>query len=172
MKTAHSVAMLCAVPLFASVAAVADKVAVIESEETRVVATFDAANEVTDVVIESKDYWGDWILNENGTNDAEQTLADGADYALLGSGDCDGNGIADSTDIANGAEDRDHDGRLDVCERMNGDMNLNGFVDMRDVYYWLGIADSPFQYQGDLDGDGEYSFGDLAYILMNMGSAV
>lgn len=172
MKTGNSVALLCAVPLFASFAAVADKVAVIESEETRVVATFDAADEITDVVVESKNDWGAWILNEIGTSDAEQALADGADYALIASGDCDGNGIADSTDIANGAEDRDRDGRLDACERVNGDMNLNGFVDSRDVYYWMGIADSPFQYQGDLDGDGEYSFGDLAYILLNMGSAV
>lgn len=172
MKTGNSVAVLCAVPLFASFAAVADKVAVIESAETRVVATFDAANEITDVVVESRDDWGAWILNEIGTNDAEQTLADGADYALIGSGDCDGNGIADASDIASGAEDRDRDNRLDVCERINGDMNLNGFVDIRDVNYWMGIADSPFQYQGDLDGDGEYSFGDLAYILLNIGSAV
>jgi len=59
-----------------------------------------------------------------------------------------------------------------MCERINGDMNLNGFVDSRDVYYWMGIAESPFEYQGDLDGDGEYSFGDLAFILLNMGSAV
>lgn len=172
MKTGNTVALLCAAPLFASLAAVADKVAVIESEETRVVATFDATNEVTDVVVEAKDDWGAWILDEIGTDDAEQVLADGADYALIGSGDCDGNGVADSADIAGGAEDRDRDGRLDVCERTNGDMNLNGFVDMRDVYYWMGIADSPFQYQGDLDGDGEYSFGDLAYILLNIGSAV
>ena len=171
MKTA-SVALLCTLPLLASLDASADKVAVIESAETRVVATFDAADEITDVVVESKNDWGAWILNEIGTSDAEQALADGADYALIASGDCDGNGIADSTDIAGGAEDRDRDGRLDVCERINGDMNLNGFVDSRDVYYWMGIAESPFEYQGDLDGDGEYSFGDLAYILLNMGSAV
>ena len=172
MKTGHTVALLFALPLFASLTAVADKVAVIESEETRVVATFDASDEITDVVVESKNDWGAWILNEIGTNDAEQTLADGADHALIGSGDCDGNGIADSADIAGGAEDRDRDGRLDICERINGDMNLNGFVDSRDVYYWMGIAESPFEYQGDLDGDGEYSFGDLAFILLNMGSAV
>jgi len=87
MKTGQTVALLFALPLFASLTAVAERVAVIESEETRVVATFDASDEITDVVVESKNDWGAWILNEIGTNDAEQTLADGADYALLGSGD-------------------------------------------------------------------------------------
>lgn len=172
MKTRTSVALLCALPLTATLAALADRVAVIEAEETRVIATLDASDEVTDVVVESKNDWGQWILNEIATTDAEQAMVDAADYALLTSGDCDGNGTADSADIAGGAEDRDRDGRLDVCERVNGDMNLNGFVDSRDVYYWMGIADSPFQYQGDLDGDGEYSFGDLAFILLNMNTPV
>ena len=64
----------------------------------------------------------------------------------------------------------DLDGRLDVCERANGDMNLNGVVDIRDLYYWLGIQDSPFAYQGDIDGDGELSGGDIAIILLNFGT--
>ena len=151
----------------------ADTVRVAADTDTRVVAQFDASNEVQDVQIETKADNGTWTIDEIETANAEEVLQDGADVAnLLATGDCDGNGVADSIDIANGAEDRDRDGRIDVCERANGDMNLNGFVNSNDLYYWLGIQDSPFAYQGDIDGDGENSGGDIAIILLNFGTTL
>ena len=165
------IALLCTATFATSLAA--DTVRVVADTDTRIVAEFDASNEVQDVQIETKAANGTWMLDEIETAIAEDVIDEGADVSsLLGTGDCNGNGIADSIDIANGAEDRDRDGRIDACERANGDMNLNGFVDSRDLSYWLGIQDSPFDYQGDIDGDGENSGGDIAIILLNFGTAV
>lgn len=150
---------------------VADTVKIAADTDTRIVAEFDATDSVQEVQIETRNANGAWVLDEIETETAQEVIEEGADVAsLLGTGDCNGNGIADSIDIANGSEDRDRDGRLDVCERANGDMNLNGVVDSRDLYYWLGIQDSPFAYQGDIDGDGENSGGDIAIILLNFGT--
>ena len=164
-----AVALLSAAALASTLTA--DTVKVAADTDTRVVAEFDASNEVEAVQIETKADNGTWMVDEIETANAEEVIEEGADVAnLLATGDCNGNGIPDATDIANGAEDRDRDGRLDVCERANGDMNLNGVVDIRDLYYWLGIQDSPFAYQGDIDGDGELSGGDIAIILLNFGT--
>jgi len=84
--------------------------------------------------------------------------------------DCDGNGVADWQDIAAGAEDRDRDGQLDACERSRGDVNLNGTVNQFDLFYVLGLWDSPLVSFGDADGDGEVSGGDIALVLLNFGT--
>ena len=171
MKTILNAAGLLAAATLAS-SLTADTVKVAADSDTRIVAEFDSSNEVQDVQIETRTFDGAWVLDEIETATAQEVLEEGADVAsLLATGDCNGNGIADNVDIANGAEDRDRDGRLDVCERANGDMNLNGVVDVRDLYYWLGIQDSPFAYQGDIDGDGENSGGDIALIVLNFGTA-
>jgi hypothetical protein len=172
MKTILNAAGLLAAATLAS-SLTADTVKVAADSDTRIVAEFDSSNEVQDVQIETRTFDGAWVLDEIETATAQEVIEEGADVAsLLATGDCNGNGIADNVDIANGAEDRDRDGRLDVCERANGDMNLNGVVDVRDLYYWLGIQDSPFAYQGDIDGDGENSGGDIALILLNFGTAL
>ena len=166
-----ALALLSAAAISASLTA--DTVKVAADTDTRVVAEFDASNEVEAVQIETKADDGTWMLDQIETASAEEVIEEGADMAnLLATGDCNGNDIPDATDIANGAEDRDRDGRIDTCERANGDMNLNGFVNINDLYYWLGIQDSPFAAQGDIDGDGELSGGDIALILLNFGTTV
>lgn len=166
-----AIALLGSVALAGTLSA--DIVRVAADTDTRIVAEFDASNEVQDVQIETRSVNGTWTLDEIETATAEEVIEEGADMAnLLATGDCNGNGIPDAADIAAGAEDFDRDGRIDACERANGDMNLNGFVDVRDLNYWLGIQDSPFAYQGDIDGDGENSGGDIAMILLNFGTAL
>ena len=53
----------------------------------------------------------------------------------LFSNDCDGNGVADDVDLANGAADCDGDGVLDVCQLNAGaeDCNNNGQLDTCDI---------------------------------------
>jgi formylglycine-generating enzyme required for sulfatase activity len=100
-------------------------------------------------------------------------------------GDCDGNGLVDACEIADGtladcdadgipdlcaieeglAVDTDADGQPDRCERARGDLNLDGLVDGQDLAILLGLwgqVDPPF---GDFDGDGLIGSGDLAFLL-------
>ena len=158
---------LAAAPFGAS----ADEVTVVTSASTRVVATVDESTaELEAVEIETKDASGGWVLDSFETADA-QDVVDAGTSSLTGStGDCDGNGIPDATDIAGGAEDRDRDGRIDACERANGDMNLNGVVNQYDLFFVLGLWDSPMASWGDADGDGEVSGGDIAMVLLNFGT--
>jgi hypothetical protein len=86
--------------------------------------------------------------------------------------DCNGNGIADSTDIANGAMDWDADGTPDSCEVNAGDLNLNGIVDGQDLSIllgWWGISNPMF---GDLNHDGMVNGIDMGMILGRFGAVV
>ena len=86
--------------------------------------------------------------------------------------DCDGNGIADSIQIGNGAQDSDHDGVLDSCEFKVGDLNLNGVIDSADVSIllgWWGITNPLY---GDLNGDNVVNAQDLGLILGRFGVVV
>ena len=83
--------------------------------------------------------------------------------------DCNGNGIPDATEIANGAQDFDNDGVLDSCEFAFGDLNLNGVVDSLDVSILLGWWGVPNPLYGDLNGDGVVNAIDLGTLLGRFG---
>jgi hypothetical protein len=83
--------------------------------------------------------------------------------------DCNGNGIPDATEIANGAQDFDNDGVLDSCEFAFGDLNLNGVVDSLDVSILLGWWGIPNPLYGDLNGDGVVNAIDLGTLLGRFG---
>ena len=89
--------------------------------------------------------------------------------AALTSLDCNGNGIPDSTEIANGATDADNDGILDSCEYALGDLNLNGVVDGQDVSILLGWWAIPNPLFGDLNGDNMVDAFDLGILLGRFG---
>lgn len=171
MKTPTLIASFTSLCLAVPFSASADDVTVVTSRDTRVVASFDeATDQVEAVEIETRDASGGWVLDTFETADA-QDVVDGGTNSLAGSsGDCDGNGVADWQDIAAGAEDRDRDGQLDSCERARGDVNLNGVVNQFDLFYVLGLWDSPLVSFGDADGDGEVSGGDIAIVLLNFGT--
>jgi len=83
--------------------------------------------------------------------------------------DCNGNNIEDGCDIAAGAPDQDHDGRLDACELARGDLDLNGEVNSVDLASLLslwGTLNPPF---GDLNDDGAIGSQDLGILLSNWG---
>jgi hypothetical protein len=86
--------------------------------------------------------------------------------------DCDGNGIDDATDIANGAADADNDGRLDSCEFAVGDLNLNGIIDQGDIFILLGWWHFPVGAPCDFNADGNIDGRDLGFILARFGWVV
>jgi len=86
--------------------------------------------------------------------------------------DCNGNGISDATDIANGAMDWDADGTPDSCELDAGDLNLNGIVDGQDLSIllgWWGISNPLY---GDLNHDGKVNGVDMGIMLGRFGALV
>ncbi|MCH2160668.1 MAG: hypothetical protein MK085_02220 [Phycisphaerales bacterium] len=98
----------------------------------------------------------------SGVSDAEE-IADGT------VADCDDNGIPDSCDIALGAEDSNGNGVPDACEFAEGDLNLDGCVDGADLGIFLtawSVPDSPV---GDFDGNGVIDGADLGLLLLNWG---
>jgi hypothetical protein len=149
----------------------ADDLTVVAGSDTRVTASFDEATaEIESIEIETRDGSGGWVIDAVETEDAQDVVdAEGANLAGSDT-DCDGNGSPDWQDIAGGAEDRDRDGRLDDCERARGDVNLNGLVNQNDLFFVLGLWDSPMVSWGDADQDGEISGGDIAMVLLNFGT--
>ena len=86
--------------------------------------------------------------------------------------DCNGNGVADSVDIINGAMDWDVDGTPDACEYDAGDLNLNGVIDSQDMSIllgWWGIA-NPLV--ADLNKDGKVDGIDMGMMLGRYGAVV
>ena len=86
--------------------------------------------------------------------------------------DCNGNGISDATDIANGAMDWDADGTPDSCELDAGDLNLNGVVNGQDLSIllgWWGISNPLY---GDLNHDGTVNGIDMGIMLGRYGALV
>ena len=93
-------------------------------------------------------------------------------WAIGTSGDCNGNGIPDGCDIANGLEiDDDHDGVPDRCvgaacpEDLSGDGQVNG-EDLGLLFVEWGMADSA----ADLSGDGQVNGEDLGLLFVAWGS--
>jgi len=89
--------------------------------------------------------------------------------AALTSLDCNGNGIPDAIEIANGAADFDNDGILDSCEYAMGDFNLNGVIDGQDVSILLGWWGIPNPLFGDINGDNVVDAFDLGILLGRFG---
>lgn len=83
--------------------------------------------------------------------------------------DCNGNNIPDTQEIAGGAADSDNDGVLDSCEFAMGDLNLNGVIDISDLYILLGWWSIPNPLYGDLNRDGTVDSADLGIILSRYG---
>jgi hypothetical protein len=83
--------------------------------------------------------------------------------------DCNGNGLFDVCEIALGAEDINVNWRLDTCELLFGDLNLDGRIDGSDLSGLLalwGITNPPY---GDLDGNQRIDGADLAAMLSRWG---
>ena len=171
MKNSMSIVAAVGLAAFPFASSLADQVAVVAGQDTRVIASFDeVTDEIESIEIETRDAAGGWVIDSFETADA-QDVVEGETSNLTGStGDCDGNGTPDWQDIAGGAEDRDRDGQLDTCERARGDVNLNGIVNQNDLFFVLGLWDSPLVSFGDADQDGEISGGDLALVLLNFGT--
>lgn len=84
--------------------------------------------------------------------------------------DCDGNGVLDGCDFANGtAIDTDDDLRIDSCERALGDLNLDGEVDATDLSIVL-VAWDTIDESADATGDGIVDAADLSRVLANWGT--
>jgi hypothetical protein len=89
--------------------------------------------------------------------------------------DCNGNGIPDNVDIANGtSNDDDGNGVPDECEQLIGDLNCDGSVDFGDINPFVLLLSNEAGYRtafpncirinGDINNDGTYgqgSFGDI-----------
>lgn len=91
--------------------------------------------------------------------------------AAMTSLDCNGNGIADTTEISAGAVDFDSDQILDACEYKLGDLNLNGVIDQQDVSILVGWWAIPNPLYGDLNGDNVVDANDLGIMLGRFGAA-
>jgi hypothetical protein len=97
---------------------------------------------------------GDYDCNGNGVGDA-QDLADGTAQ------DCDGDGIPDSCEIAAGAEaDADGNGVPDSCESCYADFTGDGTLDLFDFLAYVNAfnVEDP---SADCDDDGEFSLFDF-----------
>jgi len=171
MKTSATIVAAVVLAAFQTTTSRADDLAVIAGQNTRVIASFDeASEEIETIEIETRDASGGWVIDSFETADAQDVVEGEAANLTSNTGDCDGNGTPDWQDIADGAEDRDRDGQLDDCERARGDVNLNGIVNQNDLFFVLGLWDSPLVSYGDADQDGEISGGDLALVLLNFGT--
>jgi hypothetical protein len=171
MHTHTSIVAAITVAALQSTTCLADDLAVVAGQNTRLIASFDeATEEIETIEIETRDASGGWVVDTFETADAQEVVEGESSNLTGNTGDCDGNGTPDWQDIANGAEDRDNDGQIDTCERARGDVNLNGVVNQNDLFYVLGLWDSPLVSFGDADQDGEISGGDLALVLLNFGT--
>ena len=171
MKTRNTIVAAVVLAAFQTSFSIADDLAVIAGQNTRVVASFDeATEEIETIEIETRDASGGWVIDTFETADAQDEVNGESSNLAGNTGDCDENGTPDWQDIAGGAEDRDRDGQIDTCERARGDVNLNGVVNQNDLFFVLGLWDSPLVSFGDADQDGEISGGDLALVLLNFGT--
>ncbi len=94
-------------------------------------------------------------------------VEDGTDIANGTEKDCDENGVPDSCDIALfNAPDYDGDGVPDTCQCL-GDLNHDGTVNLLD----LGIVLSAYGQttDGDIDADGDTDLSDLGVVLSGYG---
>ena len=113
---------------------------------------------------------GIWSLvaSDGVPGDAGQVTA--ACIEITTAPDCNGNGIADSADIAAGTSaDSDHDGVPDECGCV-ADFDGNGAVDGADLAQLLGAWGACSSCAVDLTGDGQVLGDDLAVLLSSWGA--
>jgi carboxypeptidase A2 len=100
---------------------------------------------------------------------ADELLSD----LVLAWADCNGNGIPDDCDIADGlCRDFNGNGVPDACECL-GDLTGDNQIDLADLAKLLehyGQSDGPGFDNGDLDGDGDVDIADLAALLGSYGT--
>ncbi len=107
---------------------------------------------------------GDYDCNGNGVPDT-------TDIANFDSDDCNFNGIPDECELAAGtAQDLNGDGVLDECQGCIGDVNGDGSTSQSDLglllaTYELDAGDPAYNSDADLDADGDVDQADLAILL-------
>jgi hypothetical protein len=95
---------------------------------------------------------------------------DSCDIAAGAAIDCNLNGKPDSCDIAAGAEDDNQNSRLDSCELLYGDLNLDERIDGADLGAMLSLWGYPNPPYGDLNGDHIITGADLGLLLSHWGA--
>jgi hypothetical protein len=103
--------------------------------------------------------------------DDDTASAGGAVYAFRGADDCDANAVPDLCDLAAGEADANHNGLLDVCEVLPGDLNCDGLVNNLDIRPFVQALVDPAGYvaahpecllvNADVNGDGVVSNFDI-----------
>lgn len=83
--------------------------------------------------------------------------------------DCDGNGMSDECDMADGTADSNGNARLDSCERQFGDLNLDGRIGGIDLAMLMTVWGEANPPHGDLNGDGVVGGPDLAFLMSRWG---
>ena len=167
MRNLTTLTMLAASAL-AGTMAVADE-ATFTQRNVRITAELDADFEIEEVVVETRTTDG-WQVDFVESAEANEVLAEADTLALAAGADCNANGIDDASEISAGAPDINANGQLDACERARGDVNLSGSVNVYDVYFVLGLRDSPYNSAGDVDGDGFITGADISLILLAYGT--
>jgi hypothetical protein len=117
-----------------------------------------------------------YVGSVNGATPISGDFSDAGGNALTG--DCNGNGVADHSDIAGGISlDLDADGMPDECICRHypinccpGDLNANSVVDGADLgallAFWGPVTTFP---RADINQDGRVSGADLGYLLNSWG---
>ena len=107
-----------------------------------------------------------WRLPSQSGDEAFTTIPPSA--FRMATPDCNGNGVLDDCDIANGTLSDPGAGIPQPCDaaRCEGDLDSSGTVDASDLATLLSAWGSP---AGDIDGDGSTSASDIAVLLSNWG---
>ncbi len=114
----------------------------------------------------------DWEVTEPETEIVEETIEDSDAGDSIDFDDCNGNGVDDLLEIAEGDAD-DANGNLvpDRCEFDYGDLNLDGQINGGDLFVILGWFQAPFPLYGDLNFDGIVNSGDMGLLLSRWGAS-
>ncbi|NBX32224.1 MAG: hypothetical protein EBR07_05765 [Planctomycetes bacterium] len=140
-------------------------------------AVVEECEEVVDSVVFTK-VGTAWVVDDCESAKTEDAMIEEAPFKAelemwsMVTADCNGNGVADSVDIINGAMDWDADGTPDACEYAAGDLNLNGIINGQDLSIllgWWGISNPLY---GDLNGDGHVDGIDMGIMLGRYGATV
>ncbi len=93
-------------------------------------------------------------------------------FALVTFTDCNANNQRDAYELSKGwAIDTNTNGRIDVCDMADGDLDLSGMVDTGDLSLMLLNFGPCSGCSDDFDGDGEVSAADVSLLLLNFGPA-
>ena len=109
------------------------------------------------------------IANNSALDCNNSGTLDSCDIAAGTAIDCNLNDKPDSCDIAAGTEDDNQNGRLDSCELLYGDLNLDERIDGADLGAMLSLWGYPNPPYGDLNGDHIITGADLGLLLSHWG---